>query len=336
LSENKKATAAKRSSAAVLPIISVLAAAVLWGTIGLMTGPLSDAGVSDIAIIAVRALVTSAALGAAIAVTDRSKLRIRIRDIWMFIGGGVCSFVFFNICYLAAIRLCGMTVAAVLLYTAPIFVTLMSAVFLGERLSVIKLLALPLCVTGCVFVCGSGGAITAGASSGGSLAAGIVCGVLSGFGYALYSIFGGIALRRYDYMTVTFWNFVMAAAVCLPWAAVISFAPSGEPAAVPMGTGELLLRLLVLGVVTGVLPYMFYTYGLSGMEASRASVIACAEPVTAAVLGTLFGGDSFTVSTAAGIALVLGAVVLISIGGKRLHSSTAKIDKQEADADKKI
>lgn len=66
------------------------------------------------------------------------------RHWYYFFGSGVCSLVFFNWCYFSAISTSSMSVAAVLLYTSPVFVTLLSALFFRERITSHKVAALAL------------------------------------------------------------------------------------------------------------------------------------------------------------------------------------------------
>lgn len=135
-------------------------------------------------------------LAAAICVTlpllrsGSAALRIRLRDLWLFAGTGICSLVFFNYCYFNAMQQTSLAVAALLLYTAPVFVMLMSLVCFGEAFTRTKALALLLTFSGCACVTGVfGSSVTLTLS-------GLLYGLGSGFGYALYSIFGKYAVLQ--------------------------------------------------------------------------------------------------------------------------------------------
>ena len=84
----------------------------------------------------------------------RELLRIRLRDLWCFLGTGIGSIVFFNYCYFKTISLTSMSVAAVLLYTAPAIVMVLSRILFGERFTVRKVTALVMTFVGCIFVTG--------------------------------------------------------------------------------------------------------------------------------------------------------------------------------------
>ena len=84
------------------------------------------------------------------------RLRIAWRDAWMFLGTGLGSIVFFNICCFTAIELTTLSVAAILLYTAPSIVMVFSIFLFHERFTRRKGLCLVLAFAGCVLVSGLG------------------------------------------------------------------------------------------------------------------------------------------------------------------------------------
>lgn len=77
--------------------------------------------------------------------------KINLRDIWMFIGTGIISVVLFNLFYLTTFTLSSLSVAVMLLYTAPVFVMLLSLLLFKERLTFSKILALCSTISGCLF-----------------------------------------------------------------------------------------------------------------------------------------------------------------------------------------
>ena len=75
----------------------------------------------------------------------------------------------------------------------------------------------------------------------------------------------------------------------------------------------LVILLIVTAFVTAVLPYLLYTVGLSHMRASAAAIMASIEPVVATAAGALVFGEGLTIPAFAGIALVLGAIVVLNL-----------------------
>lgn len=292
----------KKESKGLLSAILVLAAGSLWGFMGLLVRSLNEVNLSSMDICFIRAFVTCVFMFAGLLIFNRKALRIRLKDIWCFVGTGAFSVAFFNYCYFKTIELTSLSVAAVLLYTAPAFVMLMSALLFKEKLSLQKLAALVLAFLGCAFVSG----IITGAGT--LTLSGILCGLGAGFGYALYSIFGRYALERgYSSVTISFYTFFFASI------STFFFVDAGEVMQVAGSSLQLGIKTVLLVLLVTLLPYLSYTKGLSGIENGTASVLASVEPVVATLVGVLIYKERMTVQNLVGICLVLGSIVLINI-----------------------
>ena len=68
-----------------------------------------------------------------------------------------------------------------------------------------------------------------------------------------------------------------------------------------------------LGIVTCYLPYLLYTYGLTGLETGKASILASFEPVVATLVGIFVFHETLTPLSALGCVCVLSAVVLLNL-----------------------
>lgn len=282
-------------------ILLVLAAGCMWGCMGLLVRPLNNVGLVTMDICFLRGFVTFVIMLAGLLVFDRTALKIRLKDIWCFVGTGALSVSFFNFCYFKTITLTSLSVAAVLLYTAPAFVMIMSFFLFKESMTNKKMLALLLAFVGCVLVSG----VVAG---GGDLSVkGILVGLGAGFGYALYSIFGRYALQRgYGPLTITFYTFLFATLSTIFLTDVSSIINIVETHPRIGIYGAFMILFVTL------FPYLCYTKGLSGMENGTASVIASIEPVVATVLGILIYKEEMTFESAFGMILVLGSIVMLN------------------------
>lgn len=275
----------------------VVLAACLWGAIGLFSRILTEAGMNAIQITTVRSVVT--ATGLLIWAVAKGKWRISCKDIWMFLGTGLCSVAGFNIFYFLTMTQTTLSLAAVLLYTAPFFVLLLSAVCFRERLTRQKMVCSLLALCGCV--------CTTGILSGDLTitSVGILTGVASGFCYALYSIFGKFALQKYSSETVTFYTFLVAALALLPFSHPIQLAQ------IAVSSVTVSVVSVLLGLVFTLLPFLLYTKGLSGISSGTASVLAFAEPLTATLLGALVFQEYPDLFGWLGVGLLFVALVLL-------------------------
>ena len=195
-------TLAKRTQARA--IFLVLLAGSLWGCIGLFSRTLSALGVGPESIVILRNAGACVVLAVLFLIYDRSIFRIQLRHFPIFLGTGIVSILFFTLCYFNSQQVSSLAVSAILLYTAPTFVVLLSALFWREKITKQKLLALIIAFFGCCCVAGL---------LGGSLAVtpkGLLLGIGSGLFYSSYTLFGRVALSHYPPFTVTFYTFLVA------------------------------------------------------------------------------------------------------------------------------
>lgn len=277
---------------------------------GIFVRKLGGDGFSPIQIVCIRVVLASLIFSLIQLIKDPAGFRISLRDIPLFLGLGLGSILFFTVCYFTAITMMSLSTAAILLYTSPIWIMLMSLLLFKEKLTARKLIALFLAFGGCVLVSGISGE--------GVSVTGLLVGIGAGIGYALYSILGTVALRRYSPLTVTTWTFLIAALGSLfisqpaDIVATITTAPS------PPG---LLGFCLLTALVTAIIPFLSYTLGLRSVEASKAGILAMVEPMVATIMGVLVFSERLTFLSGAGVLLILSAVVLLNTPKAR-HKAT--------------
>lgn len=280
----------------------IILAGCFWGSMGIFVRKLGEEGFDPVQIVSIRVTLAALVFCLILFFKDRKGFRIAKKDILLFLGLGFGSILFFTVCYFTAINLMSLSAAAILLYTSPIWIMLMSVLFFHEKLTGQKLLALVLAFGGCVLV--------SGISGGGVTLPGLLVGLGSGIGYGLYSILGTVALRRYSPYTVTAYSFLFAAAgsffICRPGEMAGIFASAAEP-------GKLLLFCVLTALITAVIPFLAYTLGLCSVEAGRAGILATIEPMVATLFGVLFFSEPLTMLSAAGILLILSAVILLNL-----------------------
>lgn len=277
--------------------VFTILAGVLWGIISVFVRSLTAYGFSSLQIMLFRAVISAVILFIFLLIKDRNLLKIQIKDLWMFIGTGVISLTFFSLCYFTTILEVGTSIAVILLYTSPIFILLISALLFKEKITLVKIIALVLTFAGCILVSGVAG--------GGHISAkGFFIGLCAGFGYALYSIFSRFALKKYNSLTVTFYTFVFSGLSLLPFSHCTQL-PS------LMFPGTWLLAIGIAFVCT-VLPYIFYTYGLSGLETGKAAILVTVEPLVGTLIGFICWGEQVSPAKIIGIICIFVSVVLCS------------------------
>ncbi len=288
--------------------ILIILAGVFWGSMGIFVRKLGSIGFDSIQIVAIRVTLSAMIFSLILLIKDRVGFRIRPKDIILFMGLGFGSILFFTTCYFKAISMMSLSTAAILLYTSPVWIMLMSVLFFHEKLTGRKVLALIIAFAGCVLVSGISGE--------GVTLTGLLVGLGSGIGYGLYSILGTIALRRYSPYTVTAYTFIFAAVgsvfICRPAELLSRFEARDN-------IFLLILFCILTAFVTAVIPFMAYTLGLRWVEASRAGILATVEPMVATLFGVIIFSEPLKLLSLLGIIMILSAVIILNVRSKEKH-----------------
>ena len=285
-----------------LSYIYVILSAVCWGFIGFSNRLLTEAGASLGNRVFIRNFGTLLVLTVVFGLFHRQVFRIKLKQRPIFLCSGLISILLLSLVYFQCQTMCSLSVAAVLLYLAPSFVVIFSAVLWKTPLTKRKVIALAVSLLGCIMVSGVLGGDTTASWTG------IGLGVLSGLCYASYTVFAHYGLARYESYTMIYWTFVFAGLGSIFFADI--------PALLPvLRQPEGVWGCVLVVVVSTALPYYFYTKGLEGVESGKASIITNIEPMMETLMGVVVFHEALTVWTVAGIVCVLGAVALLA-GGK--------------------
>ncbi len=279
--------------------LMVLLAGTLWGTMSVFSKTLTIGyGFSSTEVVFLRAFSCFLIVGTVVLAKDKSLFKINIKDLWVFLGSGILSIAFFNICYFTAINLVGAYTACILLYTSPVFVMLMSALFFNEKITMKKVVAVILAFLGCVMVLAKNLNVNI---------LGIIFGIFSGFGYALYSIFGKFATnKKYNSLTITFYSFLIAAIFLVPFC---DFNNIKECININKFS---YLWIVMTGLIVTAVPYFLYTKGIENIENSKAIIIASIEPVVATIIGFVFFMEPISNLSIFGIITVIISIIIMN------------------------
>lgn len=293
-----------------MSIWMITLAAALWGIIAIFVKQLTEIGFSPMEIVAIRVTVAFIILLAIGLSSFKNQLKIQKKHIPLFIGSGIVSIVFFNWCYFTTINQMNLSLAVILLYTAPAMVVLFSRILFKEKLTKRKIVAVFGTLLGCIFITGVGSNGT-----GDITMLGLMTGLGSGLGYALYSIFGKIALEKYSPFTITFYTFLMATIFLFPLTSLWE-------KAYLLFQLRTILWAIGLGLLPTVIAYFFYTKGLEKIESSKAAIIATVEPIVATLLGVVLYQEGMGLLQMIGTGLIFSSVIIVNLTKKRNFKST--------------
>lgn len=263
---------------------------VFWSTIGFIVSKISDYNFSSDEIAFFRMTVGF------IIITIYGKLfvptmfKITKKGILYAVGVGIISQWIFNISYLGSITMIGASMAAVLLYTSPIFVAIFSRIFYKEKINKIKLISLVFCVIG-AFLAVTGGVI----NFKGLNSVGIFLGLMAGITYAMLPILSKNALKEMDNITMISYSFIVAALL-------MCFRINPIETISKINTIPVFIYILAIGLIPSALAYIVYLKGiLSGVELSIAGVVASVELVFSVLIGWILLNEDFSVIKLLGV-----------------------------------
>jgi len=277
----------------------VVLAALFWGISGGIGGILMGKGWDPFVVSLYRGAIGLACVLVWLALRPgESGLGSRRLWLWSVVAGlGVAGNFSF---YFVSIAEGSVAIAATLMYSAPVFVYLLSFVFGLEEPTLRKALAIAVVMAGIalltqIYDIGAGGLTMLGVGAG----------LLAGLSYTVF-IFG----------------FKYAAPHGSPQAILtIAFTVLVLTLAVPSDTGQIFDVLstqqwplfVALGVLGAGLSFALYIIGLTGTKPAVASVVAMIEPVTAALFGVLILSETLNGVQVVGMGLILVTVTALSV-----------------------
>jgi drug/metabolite transporter (DMT)-like permease len=275
----------------------VALAAVLWAFIGPLSNELLDEGVDATTIAFWRATIAGA-LFLAHGVLTGSLVRPSRQETAVLVAFGLVGVAVFYVALPQAVDAGGVGLAAILLYTAPVFVAVASRVLFGDRLDRARVAPVLGTLVGVALVAlGAGGTVARPAAA-------LAWGLLAGMTYASYYVVGRVLGPSFG-PAATY-------ALAFPVGAV-ALAPGAEPV---VDDGRAWLLLVALGVVCTYVAYLCFATGLRRVDPTRASVVATLEPVVATALGAALYDERLGAVTLLGGAVVVTAAAVSARSGR--------------------
>jgi DME family drug/metabolite transporter len=302
-------TQVKAQATARLGLASILLAATLWGTVGVViqslyqlsdTNPLSGGFLRLALSLPLLFIVCGFTLG-------RKTFRVARRDLGLMLLIGTMT-ALYQVCYFSAITYIGVAASTLItLCTAPVWVVLLATVLLRERMTRGVFLAGNCAIAGTILLVG----VQPSAMQ--SMGLGVLLALGSALGYAVVVLCGRSLAGRYHPLQTLTIGFSSGAVILLPFA---------------LGTGLAVnysvlgwLALLYLGIIPTALAYLLYFGGIRHTTATVASIATLLEPLVSTVLAWWLFNEQLGSLGIVGAVLLLGAIGLLYWeDGRRMNS----------------
>ncbi len=245
----------------------------------------------------------SASLLLCIALFSKQKPAYTKADIPLIFGWAVFGVALSFVAYPKAVYLLGNGLASILLYTAPLWIMLISIGLYKNTPSFRQIIALSIGLLGIVFICWPSQIAHLSYIA-------VIWGVLSGLGYGLQYFFNNSRLQKHALL----WNlslvWLIASLLIAPW---VHFAPK---------SAFVWFNLIGLSFISTLLAFTFWSLSLRYLSPLVVAVIALLEPLLAVLWGILFFNERLSLLGYMGAAFILLAALMM------IFASTKRQEKQ--------
>jgi drug/metabolite transporter (DMT)-like permease len=272
-----------------------LVSAAAFGALGVLARAAYDDGAEPIAVLMCRFVIAAFCFLILRAFMSRPRPPASVMRGLVVMGVGYLTQ---SLCYFTAITHAPPGLVALMLYTYPVLVVSLGAVFLGLRLTRKATIACAVAVAGTALIVGPS------ARSGDPL--GVAFGLGAAGVYAIYILIGSRVLQHVDALTA---SAVIMTTAAIGFVAVFAISPD-RPSLPESASGW--SAILAIGLVCTVVAGISFLAGLARVGPADASTLSTVEPVVSVVLSAIVVGESITAWTVVGGAMVLGSVIVLS------------------------
>ena len=285
----------------------IVSASIIWGTMGIFGKLAFEYGINPVTLTALRIFISSITMLISIILLKRNLLKIKKKDVPQLLVFAILAVALQRIAYFYTVDLTTATIAAVLFYTYPIFVTVHASLFLKEKLTFSIILAIVLTFSGVAFVVKAYEAAWLNANL-----LGLAFGMLTSLLFALYFLMTKKLRNSYTNWTLLLYGdglgaIALTPALCFSFSEIVSYPQ------------QLWLLILVIGLFPSLTAYLLFSYALKYVESSKGSILSVIEPLSAAIFSVTILGERFEPLQIVGVALVLAGIVLLFYKPKLKH-----------------
>lgn len=283
----------------ILPIL----AGIMFGSSGIFVRTLTQNGIDPTTLLFLRFSIAIIPILLAIFLTDRELFKIDKSDIPLFIACAICI-IGLNLCYNESMNTIPLSLAAVLLSLAPIYVIIIAYIAFGEKITSKKVICMLLAIFGCVLMTG----VLENSMMNISVF-GIACGIGAGLFWAFYLITSKKSIKNGKHtFTILLYSIIIISIALIP------FTDFGQiNAFVSINPLLAIVFLIIHSTFSFALPYVFSTLSLNFIDSGTSSIfMSASEPFAALLFGLLIYGEIPTLVMLCGFILTLVSMTILS------------------------
>ena len=284
-------------------LILPLLAGMMFGSGGVFVRTLMANGIDSTTLLFLRFSIAILPISIAILVTDRNLFKIYLKDIPLFLVCAMCI-VGLNLCYNESMGSIPLSLAAVLLSLAPIYVLVIAYFAFREKITNKKLICMALAIFGCILMTG---VLETDLSN--LPVYGIIAGIGAGLFWAVYLMASKKSIENGKHtFTILIYSIVFISIGLIPFTnfGQITHFISLNPVLV-------IVFLIMHSTLSFALPYIFSTLSLNYIDSGISSImLSGTEPFAALIFGLIFYSEVPTFMMSCGFILTIIAMMVLS------------------------
>jgi len=275
----------------------------MFGSGGVFVRTLTQNGIDSTTLLFLRFSIAIIPILIAILFTDKNLLKINLKDIPLILVCAMCI-VGLNLCYNESMNSISLSLAAVLLSLAPIYVLIFAYVVFREKITSKKIICMILAISGCILMTG----LLENSLSSIPLH-GIMAGIGAGLFWAVYLMASKKSIEngKHTY-TILFYSIIFLSIGLIPFThfnQVSSF--------ININPVLTILFLIIHSTFSFALPYIFSTLSLNYIDSGVSSILLSgAEPFAALIFGFLIYSEIPSILMFCGFLLTIISMTMLS------------------------
>lgn len=286
----------------ILPIL----AGIMFGSSGIFVRTLTQNGIDSTTLLFLRFSIAIIPILIAILLTDKSLIKIDLKNIPLFLVCAICI-VGLNLCYNTSMNSVSLSLAAVLLSLAPIYVLVFAYILFGEKITSQKIICMILAIFGCILMTGI---LEDGLSQ--APLFGILSGIGAGLFWAVYLMASKKSIENENHTyTILFYSIIFISIALIPFTNFNQITDF-----VSINPTLTIIFLILHSTFSFALPYILSTLSLNYMDSGVSSIfLSGAEPFAALIFGFLIYFEIPTILMFFGFILSMIAMMMLSKKG---------------------
>lgn len=283
----------------ILPIL----AGIMFGSSGIFVRTLTQNGIDQSTLLFLRFSIAIIPILIALLLTDKELFKIDLTDIPLFLACSVCI-IGLNLCYNESMNTIPLSLAAVLLSLAPIYVLIIAYFMFGEKITSQKIMCMALAIFGCLLMTG---VLEENLTSVPLL--GIVSGIGAGIFWAVYLMASKKSMESGNHTyTILFYSIIFITITLIP------FTDFGQISSfISINPTLTILFLILHSTFSFALPYIFSTLSLEYIDSGISSILLSgAEPFAALIFGLILYSEVPSMMMFCGFIITIAAMTILS------------------------